>query len=72
MTSTPESVRRPVSRRIAERFPQFREPGGERFFEALAAHFAHLEDPPVLPLHFEYAATSNARVRREGSLSSPR
>ena len=49
--------------RVADRFARFREPGGEAFHEALARHFAHLEAHPVLPLHFEYAATANARGR---------
>ena len=50
-------------RRVADRFARFREPGREAFHEALARHFAHLETHPVLPLHFEYAATANARGR---------
>jgi SAM-dependent methyltransferase len=54
----------PAWRRVAERFAHLREPGGGAFHEALARHFAHLADHPVLPLHFEYAATANARGRR--------
>ncbi len=50
-------------RRVAERFVHLKEPGGQAFYEALARHFAHLVDHPVLPLHFEYAATANARGR---------
>ncbi|HKD17904.1 MAG TPA: methyltransferase domain-containing protein [Thermoanaerobaculia bacterium] len=66
MEASPEN--RPASeapawRRVADRFARFREPGGEAFHEALARHFAHLETHPVLPLHFEYAATANARGR---------
>jgi 2-polyprenyl-3-methyl-5-hydroxy-6-metoxy-1,4-benzoquinol methylase len=48
---------------VAERFAHFRSPGGEAYHEALAKHFAHLADHPVLPLHFEYAATANDRGR---------
>lgn len=49
--------------RVAERFSHLRAPGGEAFHDALARHFAHLADHPVLPLHFEYAATANDRGR---------
>lgn len=54
----------PAWRRVAERFAHLRQPGGGGFHEALAKHFAHLADHPVLPLHFEYAATANDRGRR--------
>lgn len=54
----------PAWRGVAERFAHLRAPGGEALHEALAKHFAHLADHPVLPLHFEYAATSNDRGRR--------
>ena len=50
-------------RRVAERFARWRTAGNEEFFDALARHFAHLCDHPVLPLHFEYAVTANARGR---------
>ena len=50
-------------RQVAERFAQWRAPGSEEFYEALAKHFAHLSDHPVLPLHFEYAVTANERGR---------
>jgi 2-polyprenyl-3-methyl-5-hydroxy-6-metoxy-1,4-benzoquinol methylase len=53
----------PAWRRVAERFAQWRAPGSEGFYEALAKHFAHLCDHPVLPLHFEYAVTANERGR---------
>ncbi|HEY1434961.1 MAG TPA: class I SAM-dependent methyltransferase [Thermoanaerobaculia bacterium] len=49
--------------RIADRFARLRAPGGETYHDALARHFAHLEDNPVLALHFEYAATANDRGR---------
>jgi len=52
-----------ASRRVAERFAHWRTAGSEEFFEALARHFAHLSDHPVLPLHFEYAVTANDRGR---------
>ena len=52
-----------ASRRVAERFAHWRTAGSEEFFEALARHFAHLRDHPVLPLHFEYAVTANERGR---------
>jgi 2-polyprenyl-3-methyl-5-hydroxy-6-metoxy-1,4-benzoquinol methylase len=64
MSSRSEPVSAPAARRVAERFARFRSPGSGRFFEALAGHFAHLEDHPVLPLHFEYAATANERGER--------
>jgi len=48
---------------IAERFARFRTPENAGFFDALARHFAHLRDHPVLPLHFEYAVTANERGR---------
>jgi 2-polyprenyl-3-methyl-5-hydroxy-6-metoxy-1,4-benzoquinol methylase len=51
----------PAWRRVAERFARWRAPGSEGFYEALAKHFAHLCDHPVLPLHFEYAVTANDR-----------
>src|SRR5262245_49164040 len=54
----------PAWRRVAERFAHLREPGGGASHQALARPFAHLSDHPVLPLHFEYAATANARGRR--------
>lgn len=60
---TLETAAAPPWRRVAERFAHLRRPGGEAFHEALAKHFAHLADHPVLPLHFEYAATSNERGR---------
>lgn len=53
-----------ASRRVAERFARFRGAGSGLFFDALSAHFAHLEAHPVLPLHFEYAATANERGER--------
>ncbi len=53
----------PPWRRVADRFERFRAPGAGLFYEALARHFAHLADHPVLPLHFEYAATANDRGR---------
>lgn len=53
----------PAWQRVAERFADWRAPGSEAFYEALARHFAHLSDHPVLPLHFEYAITSNDRGR---------
>jgi len=53
----------PAWQRVAERFAQWRAPGSEGFYEALAKHFAHLCEHPVLPLHFEYAATANDRGR---------
>jgi 2-polyprenyl-3-methyl-5-hydroxy-6-metoxy-1,4-benzoquinol methylase len=62
-SAPPPAAEGPAWQRVAERFVRFREPGGEAFYEALARHFAHLVDHPVLPLHFEYAATSNARGR---------
>lgn len=64
MPSETEPALAPAARRVAERFARFRAPGGGLFFEALAGHFAHLEDHPVLPLHFEYAATANERGER--------
>lgn len=48
---------------LAERFAHFRTPENAGFFDALTRHFAHLRDHPVLPLHFEYAVTSNERGR---------
>jgi 2-polyprenyl-3-methyl-5-hydroxy-6-metoxy-1,4-benzoquinol methylase len=54
----------PAWRGVAERFAHLRAPGGEALHEALARHFAHLADHPVLPLHFEYAATANDRGRQ--------
>jgi 2-polyprenyl-3-methyl-5-hydroxy-6-metoxy-1,4-benzoquinol methylase len=54
----------PAWRRVAERFAHLKQPGGREFHEALAKHFAHLADHPVLPLHFESAATANVRGRR--------
>jgi 2-polyprenyl-3-methyl-5-hydroxy-6-metoxy-1,4-benzoquinol methylase len=64
MEARPESPDAPPAwRRVAERFARFRSAGGGRFHEALARHFAHLADHPVLPLHFEYAATANDRGR---------
>ncbi len=56
---------------VAERFARFREPGGGAFHEALARHFAHLRDHPVLPLHFEYAATANERGRSAAARLAP-
>lgn len=53
----------PAWRQVAERFAGLRTPGSDAFFEALARHFAHLSDHPVLPLHFEYAVTANQRGR---------
>jgi 2-polyprenyl-3-methyl-5-hydroxy-6-metoxy-1,4-benzoquinol methylase len=64
MSSRSESTLAPAARRVAERFARFRSPGSSGFYEALAGHFAHLEDHPVLPLHFEYAATANERGER--------
>jgi 2-polyprenyl-3-methyl-5-hydroxy-6-metoxy-1,4-benzoquinol methylase len=61
----------PPWRRVAERFAHLREPGSGAFHEALARHFAHLADHPVLPLHFEYAATANARGRRAAERLEP-
>ncbi len=48
---------------VAERFSRFRTEENAAFFDALARHFAHLRDHPVLPLHFEYAVTANERGR---------
>lgn len=64
MPSESRAAPAPAARRVAERFARFRGPGGGLFFDALAEHFAHREAHPVLPLHFEYAATSNERGER--------
>jgi 2-polyprenyl-3-methyl-5-hydroxy-6-metoxy-1,4-benzoquinol methylase len=61
-TGAPDPTAAPW-RRVAERFAHWRAPASEEFYEALAKHFAHLSDHPVLPLHFEYAITSNDRGR---------
>jgi 2-polyprenyl-3-methyl-5-hydroxy-6-metoxy-1,4-benzoquinol methylase len=53
----------PAWKDLAERFARFRTPENAGFFDALARHFAHLRDHPVLPLHFEYAVTANERGR---------
>ena len=53
----------PAWQRVADRFTNWRAAGSEEFYGALARHFAHLADHPVLPLHFEYAVTSNDRGR---------
>ncbi len=58
----PESPR-PAWKDVAERFARFRTEENAAFFDALARHFAHLRDHPVLPLHFEYAVTANERGR---------
>ncbi|MGE5413371.1 MAG: class I SAM-dependent methyltransferase [Syntrophomonadaceae bacterium] len=59
-----EAPPKPAARRVAERFAHLRGPGSGLFFDALSEHFAHLETHPVLPLHFEYAATANERGER--------
>jgi len=64
MSSRSEPVSAAAARRVAERFARFRSPGGGRFFEALAGHFARLEDHPALPIHFEDGATANERGER--------
>jgi 2-polyprenyl-3-methyl-5-hydroxy-6-metoxy-1,4-benzoquinol methylase len=46
---------------VARRFSRLRGEGNAAFFDALALHFAHLSGHPMLPLHFEYAATANQR-----------
>jgi 2-polyprenyl-3-methyl-5-hydroxy-6-metoxy-1,4-benzoquinol methylase len=61
----------PAWRRVAERFARFRGPGGEQLYDALARHFAHLADHPVLPLHFEYAVTANDRGRVAAARLAP-
>ena len=48
---------------VAARFAHWRTAENARVFDALARHFAHLAEHPVLPLHFEYALTSNDRGR---------
>ena len=58
-----EASAAPPWRRVADRFARLRVPGREAFHAALARHFAPLADHPVLPLHFEYAATANERGR---------
>ncbi len=64
MSSPAEASPKAAAGRVAERFARFRGPGSGLFFEALCEHFAHLEAHPVLPLHFEYAATANDRGER--------
>ena len=59
----PEAAAPAPWQQVAERFAHLRDRGGEAYHEALARHFAHLAEHPVLPLHFEYAATANARGR---------
>lgn len=53
----------PEGREVAARFARLRKPESPAFFHALAEHFRHLRDHPVLPLHFEFAVTSNERGR---------
>ena len=49
---------------ISARFERFRTPDNAGFYEALVAHKRDLVDHPCLPLHFEFAVTSNARGER--------
>lgn len=69
----------PEAAHLAQRFAHLRAGAGPRFHDALALHFADLRDHPMLPTHFEFAATSVqrgtaalARLRNSARLSGAR